>query len=343
MTSATPVLEALIARFADDYSSDTFGFPQLSDLTDLRQRAVVSDQILVTADAIATNLDEAGMHASEYLRVLGPHGRQMGRASDPADVAAREALERDLVGFFRAMGSVADCLAAVSIGVLRLPRQIQRADASDLARIRVLGAEASGDAAALWTGAGDAFELACATPVGWFEWTLEMRNAVVHRGRQLSTWVPHSSHGKHGALLHVVTQTPIHELTRYEQHLRRQPWQPDLVALIEATGAEANWLAEPATATMGGILASMTNLVETTVAVLLEVWDRTAGGAAQLDSPVDEWAPVHRSPEARVRRAEQFMGFDPGHLNSPTTALRMSPRDAQRAMVAEALRREVIS
>ncbi len=58
-------------------------------------------------------------------------------------------LDREMIGFFRAAGSLLDCLAGAAIGVLRLPFSIQRADAGALGRLVELAASAQGDTCAL--------------------------------------------------------------------------------------------------------------------------------------------------------------------------------------------------
>ncbi len=83
----TPQLDALALRLGDDLSVNWWGYQQLADLVDERQRAILSDQILTTVDAVLTNLREAGDHLSAFVALVGPNGRSMPRASagDPGD------------------------------------------------------------------------------------------------------------------------------------------------------------------------------------------------------------------------------------------------------------------
>jgi hypothetical protein len=337
--SQTPHLERLANRLADDLSVESWGYAQLLDLSDERQRAVVSDQILTTTDAVSTNLREAGAHASAFNALVGPNGRAMPDPGRPHEVEDMQALDREMVGFFRASGSLLDCLAGATIGVLRLPLSIQRADAGALRRIADLAAGAEGDAATVWSRANDVIRAVLAeSGPGWFEWTLEMRNAVVHRARQLRVWLPRATRQPGQAQVIVRTEQPAHRLIRYEPHFRRQPWMPDLMALSARGEASDNWLAEPATTTVRGVLACLEAMVEAMAELLLDVWGQTASGDVQLSAPSAEWPPHHGSPERRVAAASEFVGFEIVTAEVPLTAIVMNPRDAKRAQIAERLR-----
>lgn len=343
-SGATPNLNALAERLANDLSVEHFGYEQLGDLADERQRAIVCDQILITVDAVTTNLREARDHAAAFVGLVGPNGRAMPDPDHPEELQAMHDLDRELVGFFRAAGSIVDCLAGAAIGILRLPLSIQKADAGVLSRINTLAAAAAaaadgGDEASAWTRAAEAIDhVLTKAPDGWFEWMLEMRNAVVHRARQLRIWLPRSSRGQ-GAQFIVRTEQPLARLLRYEPHLRHSPWMPDLGALSAEGDASDNWLAEPATSTVPAILARLELLTESVAEILLDVWEQVGAGELRLPAPVSKWPPEHASPERRVAAAQAFTGFDPDFEAPPLTAIVMNPREARRAQIAEGLRR----
>ncbi len=165
----TPQLDALALRLGDDLSVEWWGYEQLADLADERQRAIVSDHILATVDAVLTNLREASDHLAAFVTLVGPNGRPMPDPARPRETQEMHDLDREMIGFFRASGSVLDCLAGASIGVLRLPFSIQRADAGALGRIAELAASAQGDTALVWREASQAIDdVRAATPQGWF-------------------------------------------------------------------------------------------------------------------------------------------------------------------------------
>lgn len=335
----TPQLDGLARRLADDLKVEWWGYEQLADLADERQRAIVSDQILTTVDGVGTNLQEASDHSSASIALVGPNGRAMPDPERPKEVQEMCDLDREMVGFFRAAGSVLDCLAGAAIGVLRLPLSIQRADASSLGRLTELAGTAQGDSAVVWSRASEAVEgVREAAPQGWFEWTLEMRNAVVHRARQLRVWLPRATRKPGQRQLIVPTEQPAHRLVRYDPHLRRRPWLPDLAALSAKGDASENWLPEPATVTLRGIVDRLERMIEGVAKVLLDVWDDAGAGRMHLAAPGPAWPPHHGSPTWRVSAAEEFVGFEPTAEGPALTSIVMNPRDARRAEIAERLR-----
>lgn len=303
------------------------------------QRALISDQILITSRAIGVNLREAGDHEAKVAALVGPNGRAMPDPGRPDEFQQLYDLDRELVGFFRAAGSLLDCLAAVTIGVLRLPRSIQRADAGDLGRLAALAEQAQEPVASVWSRASAVVEAARAGgPDGWLEWTVEMRNAVIHRARQLQSWLPQAN-GRPGQPQFVVpTTVPMRRLIRYRPHLRRTPWQTDLLALASAPGADDTWLAEPATVTLAGALTGLRGLVEAFADVLLDVWRACADGTLVLSAPAEVWATEPTSPRWRVEAAAGFLGFAPDTPTVPLDSIVMHGSDARRVQIAERLR-----
>lgn len=125
---------------------------------------------------------------------------------------------------------------------------------------------------------------------------------------------------------------------RYELHLRRSPWLADLDALSGAHAVAENWLPEPATQTVAGILGRMLGLVEGVMGSLAETWEEAGSGKVELPSPAEAWALGAVS--ERAQAAAAFEGFDPGYEVPPLESIVISPREAKRAAIAEALRRE---
>jgi hypothetical protein len=97
-------------------------------------------------------------------------------------------MDMEITGCVRALGSALDCLAAVAVGVLRMPFSIQRASFVDLTKAipaKTLAA-ATPKQQQLWT----AIAQLCEThrrkpPAGWLDWLSGMRNLNVHRARQV--------------------------------------------------------------------------------------------------------------------------------------------------------------
>jgi hypothetical protein len=234
-----------------------------------------------------------------------------------------------LTGFFRALGSALDCLAAATVAVARSPEPIARADQASFGRL-IHRAATEPVLAALAAALRASSE---AEPVGWLEWTAEMRNHVIHRARQLEIWLPAVRRKAGSATLYVQTTRPAHEILRSRPHLRREPWLPDMDALSRHGAASGAWMAEPACRTLPRLRARVNALAEDVARELLSLWTST-----ELVAPVGPWLPQAPRPAWRIARAEQFAGFDPDYLTAPATSIVMNPRDAGRAIVAQRLR-----
>jgi hypothetical protein len=129
---ATPALHDLIDVFYDDYDAKNWGFSRFGSLTD-RTRALVTDQVLSSADGVVVALREMGLHERAFNRLLGPNGRTMpGPETTPEEYAEMHELPMHSVGALRALGSALDCLTAVCIGVLGVQSSIHGAAASAL-------------------------------------------------------------------------------------------------------------------------------------------------------------------------------------------------------------------
>jgi hypothetical protein len=325
-------------RLGDELSVEAMGFIGLADIADERLRAIASDLLLASVGGIETNLREASEHAGLLTRLIGPNGRTMPDIRRPDEMEEMWDIDRELTGFFRAIGSTLDCLGATAIVMLRLPTAIHRASVESLVGLRARADAGEGERAAAWGRAAEAFETGLLRgPEGWFEWTLEMRNAVIHRARQLRIWLPRPSPPvAPGNRILIATETPPHRLIRYELHLRRSPWLADMDALSGTGSAADNWLPEPSGQTTKGILEQVLAVVDPMVGSLSETWAQTATGDLVLPSPTSEWAPG--APTERARRAARLEGFDPAYEVPPLDAIVMNPRDAKRAAIAEGLR-----
>ena len=327
---------------ADALSADVGGFEQFATIEPFAVRAIASDLVLTAADAVETNLGEAALHARAYSDHVGPNGRRMpGPDSSESDDLASLRAESEIVGFFRAIGSALDCLSAVAIGMLRLPERLQRADAALLAggldRLLERGLPGPDEQAAWAQRLADLISEERTAEPGWLEWLVEMRNRVIHRGRQLSTWLPRPV-AQDRPPLYVRTQTDPAYLMRFEPHLRRKPWLPEIEALRQEAATEGHWFAEPTSTTFAGLLERVDGLSERVSRLLIECWQTPPGQMGNWAQPSTQWAAVEGGPPWRLERAAQFRGFDPAYAIPPVTSMRVSGRDVTRLIIAERLR-----
>lgn len=331
-------LEALREAFAAEYSTETWGFARYASMPSPRARAISSDMVLSSAEAVAVAAREMALHERAFTRLLGPNGRTMpGPHTSDEEYAELHELPLHSAGALRAFGSVFDCLAAVAIGVTGARSSIHRASATDLFKSLSVGA----DAPAAQMQAAQRVDGAIATamaqpPDGWAQWALEMRNSVVHRARLLQTWLnrPGRRPGQTPLIIH--TGQPLVSLVRSEPHFRRTPWLPDMDALAAPHPINGLWLSEPIQLTLQGLRKQMVAAVDGVAASLLEVWQQDCAG---WHWPADAWSGEPR-PNARLAAAKAFAGFDPDYPVPPPGFISMHPRSAARAHLAERLRQQ---
>lgn len=128
-----PELEQLIATLNDEMSSEDWGYRHLSDIADVDQRALVSDQLRSAADGLMDALVDAAISAYEVHQETGPTGLPYATAQDSLnDMLRFQQLRRAVAGFFNAAGTALDCLSAVLIVVAHVPLSVQRADFAQL-------------------------------------------------------------------------------------------------------------------------------------------------------------------------------------------------------------------
>jgi hypothetical protein len=293
-------LDNLVERLQDDLSVEDSGFPAFFRIADGVQRAVVSDQICQSAFSISENLLEARLH-SRQLEAITEEIRVPNR--ETAEVAVLRGAEMDMAitGSVRALGSTLDCLAATTIGVLRMPTSMTKASFGGLARnfpktrhakaANTKQARAWGDWGRLVDGH---WKL---PPVGWFDWLDAMRNLNVHRGRQIHVLMQRLRAPEEPQLL-VFDQEPK-ELTvsaaLFDLHLRNRPGLPDMQDLITADEGRV-WLGETADVTLAGLLSLVLALVEEASQFLLSWWAYAEKWGAFFPPPVEAWA-LEEEPE----------------------------------------------
>jgi hypothetical protein len=243
-----------------------------------------------------------------------------------------------LTGLVRALGSSLDCLAAVAIGVLRIPRSLQRAGLPTLRahlRDQILGKGKahSADQENSWQQFYDLIEkTASSQPSGWFDWLMGMRNLNVHRAR-LTRVLMGRQKEEHPVLV-VFTSEPIDlaKDARFDLHLRRRPHLPDSQDFITAPKAEDLFLNETADTTLFGVLHMTAAFLEEAADFLLDAWRQIAGQLSDFPTPAGQW-------ELEPDNAAPFDGVAPGSKNMDAyEQLRGHPELAKRLSIAERLR-----
>jgi hypothetical protein len=321
-------LRALTDTLESDLDPEAWGYAQLADLKDVEQRAIVSDQLIAGVTGVRANLMELAVSLADYHQ-LTARGLRIPRQDHwTEDYEHHLRVEMAQVSTFRALGSVLDCMAAVVIVILRVPRAPTYADFRDIERMRKLSeAQPNGSARDALTGAANVFD---ERMTAGLRWALEMRNAVIHRGRQIGFLLPRPDAGK----LAIATTDPTslsRERAQADRYLHQRPWLPEMDHLADTkAGIGGQWLHEPAQITMQALRDDLVDLVDALSEALQKAWTG-AGAAGELPAPSRRW--VIRDPPEIV-----FTGYAPIPAYAPLSWIHVNPATAVRIEIAERLR-----
>jgi hypothetical protein len=242
----------------------------------------------------------------------------------PRPRSVSEQLAPDLVrmhqgGLIRAIASSLDCLASVIIGVAALPHSILKADFKQaravLARIdgaASAGAKAQADFAARLEGA-----IAAAGPQGWLDWTLDLRNMLVHRGRRIEL-------GQYLPITPVLLGPDGKPAPRARRvsHLPCDPGRSDIEVFIDTPWNMV--LHEEGTRTLQGLMNSTVLLLEAAAGHLLDLWRWRRAHPSYLRQPADQWK------NGPSKQSTGFNGYAPGSLPLAPSMGIMHPITARR-------------
>lgn len=280
-----------------------------------KRRILISDYLLRAASNVETNLVEAKVHLLELASALEEEDRFIERAIDyddeggiqiamPTRSAAIDDLPRILrdlhiAGFFRAIGSALDCLAAAAVGVLAIPERIQF---TDLGRVRAAlekGPGADSAVADLWQPVKDTVAAAAASQPGWLEWTLDYRNTLVHRARPVTMM---SLKPEQTVLRH---DRPVpHIRTSSATMLARQPRLWDIEVMSSA--GDDPVLTEDVRTTLDGVFGCGREMCEEVGVLLASAWAARRADPSLVAQPAKQWPKIPSASDPG------FRGFSPG-------------------------------
>jgi hypothetical protein len=316
-------IRALATQLESDFRADAGGYATLRDIP-MPQRAIVSDQILGAAQAIARNLIEARLSEEDVAALLADGER----LHDPTIASQESDTRRDIayVGFFRAIGSALDNSAAVAIGVLRLPVSIRRASFATILGLK----EATVARQAPWEEFRALVSQHADDPAGWLPWTMEMRHALMHRPRLLALGLPRPTPGLPLIVPDYVRRHVMRERLRWDPHFRRRPWLPDMQHLADQNVGNLTdvVLGETAVQTARGVFERANALLEGVSEFLLKSW--TDPRVTAVAPPTDKW-------KLEEPLDIEFAGFAPGNFPADLAAAVISPHDEERVKLAAQL------
>jgi hypothetical protein len=326
--------------FADFVEQRPYGIGWWAPDPGTSRRILIADQLSCCLASVAGNMTEAALHWLEYLDASDRDSARLAHAVKvlpsgpvidlPRPRSVSEQLAPDLVrmhhaGLIRAIASSLDCLAGVIIGVAALPHNILKADFKQartvLARINdaaSAGAKAQADFAARLESA-----IAAAGPQGWLDWTLDLRNMLVHRGRRIEL-------GQYLPITPVLLGPDGKPAPRARRvsHLPRDPGRSDIEVFIDTPWKMV--LHEEGTRTLQGLMNSTVLLLEAAAGHLLDLWRWRRAHPGDLRQPADQWK------NGPSRQSTGFNGYAPGSLPLEPSMGMMHPITARRFHAAAA-------
>jgi hypothetical protein len=227
------------------------------------------------------------------------------------------------VGLIRALASALDCLAGVIIGVAALPISILKADfnraQTHLHKMSSASDAGSEEQAAFAVRLAE--NVAVSGPPGWLEWTLHLRNMLVHRGRRLEIgkFVPRTP-----ALYGPDGQTLLR--ARRVAHLPRDPGRSDIEVCVDTPWTFV--LSEGDQRTLEGLLGSTKELLERTARDLRHLWAWRRENPQSLRQPTEQWS------AGLSNQRTGFNGYEPTSLEMGPDMAMMHPVVALRFRAA---------
>jgi hypothetical protein len=241
----------------------------------------------------------------------------------PADELPPLAWELHEAGFFRAIASTLDCLAAVALGIGAFPRDLFRTDWGRLndELNKTVSTPPSGKGQVLQAKlAQDILDaVAALPPEGWIPWASETRNMLVHRARLMGLEQGHVP----GRGRISLPGAPARWL-RIAHHLPRRPDLSLIEGMRDSPQIDDFCFAEDGRETTERLLASCHQLAESVGALVLSFWQERKSDPSLITQPVaKQWPP-------RRQTALTFGGFAPGTLPFDVDTMMLDPALGQR-------------
>lgn len=323
----------------DDLEEKAAGFEGWShNFADLNTAREVADYIVGSTQAIGSNLQAVAVHLQTYQELryqqdsamkllLSTTGNWYPRPRTSHFDEKELRLDVCERAFYVTVGSVLDCLTATLIGLAGLKLDIHRADSGLLLPLTGLESypskpenrnlfeslmeESPGREAQVKAIRAVATAFRQSGPEQWLDWTLGMRNMVVHREHR-------------GEIVSADQQKDRSYLIS-----RLPPANPNLSNLqgFRAGGDKLDdyYLHEDLGKTLVGIAGSVNAAVAASVVSLRALWDDRKMRPNLIVQPVEQWKTNER-PIA-------FGGYDPGGPSlSKKSSLTLSPTDWKRLL-----------
>jgi hypothetical protein len=338
-----PAWDTLEERIFADLTGDVpYGVGWWAPHPGTSRRILISDQLYACTASVSTNLVEAGIHLLELVDAIereddfqadaiqivgGTPTMRLRPRRTPLEVLGPEIVRMQEAGVARALSGALDCAAGSIIGVMALPKNILRADFMGVVlylRNRKNWQQTEGDDYQRAFLADLNAMIENSGPTGWFDWLLNFRNMLVHRGRriEIGQFLPREpvvldERGQPILRARVVTHLPL-QPERSDVDIHREPNLPPV-------------LTEDSRQTLDGAMSSVRNLLEALGERLTAAWDWRKANPAVLTQPQQQW-PDLAPPSAG--QPQGFVGYAPGSLPYEPEQLTSHPRIGHRMLAA---------
>ncbi len=326
----TPKLDLVISALTADLERGDAGFTWINGPTALK--VLLSDYAITAATTCSQSVKEAALHLQEHESALGDrlgvfkaYAQGLVEAGQPVDLDPPSE-ERDLadlrrnihmVGFFRAIGTALDNVGAMASIVGGLPIcVVENFTFPKLIWNMNLNAKASHQASQddLIMALGRCSSLS--EPDGWLEWSLEMRNMLVHRPRRLwfiTTGLSNPSTGQRNS--------------DWSYMLPRSPEWSDVEMWRSASQIGDNFVPQESSVILNGVLSNTSTLVEELSTEVSKLIFLRRSNPDILIQPLDQW---RKTVLPATSKAGNFHGFGPPREMTNTDSISLSQIDHAR-------------
>jgi hypothetical protein len=298
VSSSVSALGALYRDMLNDLDTDRHGFGWWHGHLDVKRIAIISEYLIASVHGAQMSLGDAAFELAEFNEQVHAHDhwqrKQLATVSPgaeddsylrvlwhdpPADKRDRRIrLHRE--HFIHHVAQTLDRLAAVVIGVGGLSTDILRADWGVLDRHKPKQSHQppAGHAEQVALGAAVKEAVRVAGPRDWMDWSIARRNTAAHRAPKMA--------------IVVMTKGSRQESSRLVGVFDRQPEWSETLAFAagqDDEGLDNTFIIEDPAVLMGGILASLDDLMATVTAQCAELWGRRRDDPTLIVQPGQQW------------------------------------------------------
>ena len=289
-----PSANALVREILNDLDDTTLGIRWWNLPNE--ERILISDYLYQCGFAIETNLVEAKLHILEWLDTreqenwrladvvsidgLGNVSAEIPSSTAPIHDLPARLEDMHICGFFQAIGSSLDCLAAVIVGVLGLDTPFRRSGTIQTEQA-LQGIASNGNRIQLdFRDFYETTKTACG-PDDWLSWAQQYRHMLIHRGRRL---IRHTLAARENPLFD--SRERLIPRTNVTTHLSKDPDRSDVEAWIKSRYIT---LQEDAEITLNGVFNSSRVFEETICGRLVSIWQERRQNPILIQQPASQW------------------------------------------------------